>query len=236
MADHGQRIRSAVSPTDSATAAGSRAPTLVADARHARRGGPEDESAGSPWRPHDACGVGFIARQSGERSHEVTRLALEAVARVAHRGASSSDNSGDGAGLLTQIPHRLFRRNADRFGTVLPPGAPFAVGMFFLPVPPAARARAVAHVQEILAADGIPLLGWRDVPVDPSALGATARASSPHIAQVLVGLPPYAADDSAWERAVYLARREMERRVAAEGRAPFYCCSFSCRTIATRRC
>ncbi len=191
MADHGQRIRSAVSPVPPAMRRGDPEHALVADARHARRGGPEDESLGSPWRPHDACGVGFIARQSGERSHEVTRLALEAVARVAHRGASSSDGSGDGAGLLTQIPHRLFRRNAERFGTVIEPGAPFAVGMFFLPVPPQARARAVAHVEAVLAADGIPLLGWRAVPVDPMALGATARRSSPHIAQVLVGMPAY---------------------------------------------
>ncbi len=231
MADHGQRIRSAVSPSPAHSPHHTAPGAVDTDARHARRGSPEDESLGSPWRPHDACGVGFIARQSGERSHEVTRLALEAVARVAHRGASSSDGSGDGAGLLTQLPHRLFRRDAERFGMVIEPGAPFAVGMFFLPVPPAARARAVAHVEAVLAADGIPLIGWRDVPVDPMALGVTARRSSPHIAQVLVGMPSYVADDNAFERALFLARREMERRVSAEGLAPFYCSSFSCRTI-----
>src|SRR5512147_1958319 len=81
---------------------------------------------------HDACGVGLVARASGERSHEIVRMALQAVARVAHRGAASTDNSGDGAGLLTQIPTRLFHREAYRLGLRLEAGRPFAVGVFFL--------------------------------------------------------------------------------------------------------
>ncbi|MBK9407677.1 MAG: glutamate synthase large subunit [Gemmatimonadetes bacterium] len=227
MADHGQRIRSA----DSRSTPLVPTHTLAPDERHARRGSPDDASPSSPWRPRDACGVGFIAQQSGERSHEVTRLALEAVSRVAHRGASSTDKSGDGAGLLTQIPYRLFRRDADRWGGVLAPGQPFAVGMFFLPVQPAARTRAAALIERVLAADALPLLGWREVPVDPMALGSTARASMPYIAQVLVGQPAGMDDPATWERALYLARREMEREAAREGLAPFYCCSMSCRTI-----
>ena len=89
----------------------------------------------------------------------------------------------------------------------------------------------MALIDAVLAADGVPMLGWRDVPVEPSSLGATARGSMPHIAQVLVGAPTGAEDDAAWERALFLARREMERRAASEGLAPFYCCSLSCRTI-----
>src|SRR5882762_3896275 len=89
-----------------------------------------------PWREHDACGVGFVARASGERSSDIVALALQALARVAHRGAAATDNSGDGAGLLTQIPHRLFYRDAYRLGLHLQPGLPFGVGAFFLPREP----------------------------------------------------------------------------------------------------
>src|SRR6266511_1914722 len=95
----------------------------------------------NPWREQDACGVGFVARASGERSSEITRLALQALARVAHRGAAATDSSGDGAGVLTQIPHRLFAREAPRHGIALAPDGspPFAVGAFFLPRDPGAR-------------------------------------------------------------------------------------------------
>src|ERR1043166_7816561 len=81
-----------------------------------------------PWREQDACGVGFVARASGERSHEVAQLALEALKRVAHRGAAATDSSGDGAGVLTQIPGPLFYREALQRGLPLEPGEPFAVG------------------------------------------------------------------------------------------------------------
>src|SRR5207237_8063211 len=86
-----------------------------------------------PWREQDACGVGFVARASGERSHEVARLALEALKRVAHRGAAATDSSGDGAGVLTQIPAPLFYRAAERLGLPLPAGQSFALRTFFLP-------------------------------------------------------------------------------------------------------
>ena len=182
-------------------------------------------------REHDACGVGFVAHASGARSHEVVSMALEAVARVAHRGAASTDNSGDGAGLLTQIPHRLFYRDAYRLGLHLQPGLPFGVGAFFLPREPQALGQAVAMIEAVLAEDGVPFLGWRDVPTNPAALGPTALASCPVIRQVLVGRPALAADEEQWERALYLARREMERRAEERHLPGFYACSLSCRTI-----
>jgi len=182
-------------------------------------------------RERDACGVGFVARASGVRSHEVVVMALDAVARVAHRGAASTDNSGDGAGLLTQIPARLFYRDAYRLGLHLQPGLPFGVGAFFLPPRPDALAAAVAIVEQVLAGDGIPFLGWRDVPTNPAALGPTARSSCPVIRQVLVGRPAGALDAEAWERALYLARREMERRAGEQELADFYVCSLSCRSL-----
>src|SRR6266568_4798201 len=146
-----------------------------------------------PWREQDACGVGFVARASGERSHDVMGLALQALSRVAHRGAAASDSSGDGAGLLTQIPARLFGRDPEG-------GEPFAVGAFFLPR-------------------------------DPSALALVTAIIAPPIADGGRG------DADAWERALYLARRTMEHRVAEAGGGPggglepCFVCSLSCRTL-----
>jgi glutamate synthase (ferredoxin) len=174
-----------------------------------------------PGREHDACGVGFVAQAGGERSHTVLAMALTAVARLAHRGAASNDHSGDGAGVLTQIPRPLFDASA-----------PFAVGMFFLPQEDPAASRAVALIERVFAELGLPLIGWREVPTDPAALGPLARASRPAVRQACVGAPPeWSGDEDAWERHLYLARRVIEARAAAEGITPLYVCSLSCRTV-----
>ncbi len=115
-----------------------------------RRGTLDDTTTGAPYAPRDACGVGFIARQSGERTHEVVQLALAATARLAHRGASATDSSADGAGLLTQIPRRFLVLAASRLGIHVAADATIAVGMCFLPVEPKATASAFALDQ-----------GWR---------------------------------------------------------------------------
>ena len=189
----------------------------------------------NPWREQDACGVGFVARASGECSGEVVRLALQALARVAHRGAAATDSSGDGAGVLTQIPRRLLEREAAARGLPLGPGQPFALGAFFLPRDPAALGLATTIVEEVLAGEGLPVLAWRDVPVDLGVLGAGARATCPTLRQALLAPPANGgrSDDAAWERALYLARRAIERRVAdaGPGMEPFFVCSLSCRTV-----
>ncbi|HEY5726504.1 MAG TPA: glutamate synthase central domain-containing protein, partial [Methylomirabilota bacterium] len=116
-------------------------------------------------------------------------------------------------------------------GLHLQPGLPFGVGAFFLPPSGEALAASIKMVEAVLAEDGIPVLGWRDVPVNPAALGPTAQASCPAIRQVLVGRPALTTDEDAWERALYLTRREMERRAEEAGLSGFYTCSMSCRTI-----
>ncbi|HEV2749313.1 MAG TPA: glutamate synthase large subunit [Gemmatimonadales bacterium] len=188
-----------------------------------------------PWREHDACGVGFVAQASGERSSDVTRFALQALARVAHRGAAATDRSGDGAGLLTQIPAPLFYREAASRGFRLERGEPFAVGAFFLPRSDDALCHATGIIEDVLRAEGTTLLGWRDVPVDPDVLGAGARATLPAIRQVILAAPADGGrcDEAAWERSLYLARRTIERRIAEAGPAlePFFVCSLSCRTL-----
>src|SRR2546428_1997063 len=189
-----------------------------------------------PGREQDGGGVGLVARGPGHGSADIARLALQALARVAHRGAAATDRSGDGAGLLTQIPAPLFYREAASRGIALAPGQPFAVGAFFLPRERDALGCATAIIEEVLCREGLPVLGWRDVPVDLDVLGAGARSSCPTIRQAILAPPAGGRqDDTAWERSLYLARRTIERRIAdaggGPGLEPFFVCSLSCRTL-----
>jgi glutamate synthase (NADPH/NADH) large chain/glutamate synthase (ferredoxin) len=172
-----------------------------------------------PWRERDACGVGFVARADGRRSADILAMALTAVARLAHRGAASNDKSGDGAGLLTQIPHRLLG---------VGPAERVALGMFFLP--PKETDAAVDLIESALVTLGMSVLGWRVVPVDSSVLAPLAAANQPAIRQIFVGPPSGPLDAAAWERKLYLARRVIERRAAAAG-LDLFVCSLSCRTV-----
>jgi len=173
-----------------------------------------------PGREHDACGVGFVAHAGGERSHAVLQMALTAVARLAHRGAASNDHSGDGAGVLTQIPERLLAQSGAT--------GPLAVGMFFLPQAGPDLERAVELIEDVLAEMEQPVVHWRDVPIDPVALGPLARASCPTIRQAFIAAPSNRGSDDAWERRLYVARRAIERRA---GPAQVYVCSLSCRSV-----
>ena len=181
----------------------------------------------STWdRERDACGVGFVADRRGRHSHEILRLALTAVGAMSHRGAVAADaRTGDGAGVLTQIPYALLRRGL-RLRT---PNADLGAGMVFLPrqTDPARRARAL--IEETLQGAGVRVLGWREVPVDPDALGDHARRTQPEIAQVVVARPK-GLDDDAFERALYRLRRIIERR-AASGGLDLYIPSLSRATI-----
>jgi glutamate synthase (ferredoxin) len=145
-------------------------------------------------------------------------MALTAVARLAHRGAASNDRSGDGAGVLTQIPRGLFGVGTDS-----------ALAMFFLPQAGPELDRATRLIEAVLQDLELPVVSWREVPTDPAALGPLARASQPTIKQALIGIS--STDDDAAERRLFLARRAIERRAKAEGVAPLYVCSLSCRTV-----
>ena len=172
-----------------------------------------------PWRERDACGVGFVARADGVRSHEILHMGLTAAARLAHRGAASNDKSGDGAGVLTQIPHRLLG---------VGPVERVALGMVFLP---ARRTdEAIDLIESALVSLGMSVLGWRVVPVNPGVLGPLAAASQPVIRQIFIGPPSGPANAQGWERRLYLARRVIERRAASSG-LELFVCSMSCRTV-----
>jgi glutamate synthase (ferredoxin) len=184
-------------------------------------------------RERAACGTGFVAQLSARPSHALLRDALSTLNRLAHRGAIAADaRTGDGAGILTQIPHSLFARELERRGLMTPAPGDLAVGVFFLP---RADLAARAHTKEIvaftLAAWELQLLAWRQVPIDLDALGDHARSICPHIEQVLIARPANVGAGDAFERVLFLARKEIERRAREEHLQPLYVSSISARTL-----
>ncbi|MDA0747355.1 MAG: glutamate synthase large subunit [bacterium] len=192
-------------------------------------------SARGLYRPefeHDACGVGFVADISGRKNHRIVQGAVQALANLTHRGAMDADaKTGDGAGVLTQIPEKLFAREAEGLQFRLPEGDGLAVGMIFLP-----RWDAVANdrcrivIEEAIDHYDLVLVGWRPVPVDESVLGDKAAEMKPDIQQVLVQRGE-GMSDAEFERGLYLVRRQIERSVRRHGIEDCYICSFSNRTI-----
>ena len=191
----------------------------------------------SLYRPEferDACGVGFVAARTGRSSREVVRLALGLLHGVAHRGATGFDpETGDGCGLLLQIPHAFFSSFAG-LGFPLPPAGAYGVGQLFLSPDEGARKSQRDLLEESAAAEGLQVLGWREVPVEVAACGQIARQTLPHVSQVFLAAPGLALQGEGLERRLYLLRRVVEHRAKDEGgsaRGPLYACSFSSRTI-----
>jgi len=165
-----------------------------------------------PAFEHDACGVAFVARLSGEPTHETVDRALRAVANLEHRGAQGADpDTGDGAGILVQTPDAFFR---GELGDALPAPGAYAVGACFLPVEDRRRAEIEALVEEIVAAEGQELVAWRDVPTDFRFAGKTAAAIAPVFRQFVVGST--CADEDAFERKLYVIRRLAEKAAGAD--------------------
>src|SRR5579885_2131311 len=184
-----------------------------------------------PRLEHDACGVGFVASISGARGHEILCHALTSVINLTHRGAVDADaKSGDGAGVLTQVPHQLFARELARRELHVKSLDHLGVGMIFLPRDAAGQARGRQLVEEATARRGLRFLGWREVPVDPSVLGEKALSTQPCIEQALVAQGGQLAAD-AYERELYLLRKDVEAHAAAEALKTLYVPSFSHRTI-----
>ncbi len=179
----------------------------------------------------DACGVGFVANIHGKRSHEILQMALAGVRNVQHRGAVDADRvTGDGAGVLTQIPHNLFMRELEKMGERLEHPLDLAVGVFFLPQDHSDRLRIELVAEGVLRNRNIKVLGWREVPTNPNELGDKARRTMPCIKQLLLERPP-GLDDNPFERQLFLARREMRMKAKEQKLAEFYTPSISHRTI-----
>ena len=185
---------------------------------------------------HDACGIGAIAHLKGKRSHQTLDDALSVLVNLEHRGGTGLErNTGDGAGVLFQIPHRFFRKEAQKEGQLLPDEGDYGVAMLFFPHDdPQGVADARRVFEEGCAAAGVPLMFWREVPVDPHDLGSTAQACMPTILQAFLRRPQSTPRGQDFERKLYVCRRTIERMAdvnpALAGKI-FYVCSMSSRTI-----
>ncbi len=185
---------------------------------------------------HDACGIGAIAHLHGKRSHQTLDDALSVLVNLEHRGGKGLErNTGDGAGVLFQVPHRFFRKEAQKEGHILPDEGDYGVAMLFLPHEDPTGVAAARQVFERGCAEcGVPLMFWREVPVDPHDLGSTARACMPTIYQAFLRRPEDVSRGRDFERRLYVCRRTIERAADAEPALAgkiFYVCSMSARTI-----
>jgi len=188
-----------------------------------------------PSQEHDACGLGFIVNIAGEPSHDIVLKGLQILMTLEHRGACGCDEeTGDGAGILIQIPHQFFVKETPRFGFELPDQAgDYGVAMCFLPVERQSRLACEGVMERITRDEGLNVLGWRDTPVEVDAIGRVARASQPYIEQFFVRRPEGMAPD-AFERTLYIIRKRAEAEIRdseLREREMFYIPSFSSRTI-----
>jgi glutamate synthase domain-containing protein 2/glutamate synthase domain-containing protein 1/glutamate synthase domain-containing protein 3 len=178
--------------------------------------------------------MGFVASIRGHKSHDIVRKGIEVLINLTHRGACGCDpETGDGAGVLIQIPHKFFTRECAQLGFQLPAPGAYAVGMTFLPVEKHERLQCEGILERIVREEGLTVLGWRDTPVDGSAVGRVARVSQPYIQQIFIGRPPEMSED-ALERKLYVVRKLAEAEIAGseiEERGMFYVPSLSARTI-----
>src|SRR5450631_4408671 len=188
----------------------------------------------NPAHEHDACGIGFVASISGQKSHDIIRKGIQVLLNLAHRGACGCDpETGDGAGVLIQIPHKFFARECEKLGFALSKPGTYGVGMTFLPVEKHPRLQCEGILERIVREEGLTLLGWRDTPVYASAIGRVARASQPYIQQIFVRCATEMEEDT-FERKLYVVRKRAEnemRESGIEDAEMFYIPSLSCRTI-----
>ncbi len=179
-----------------------------------------------PQNEHDACGIALVAKLWGEATHAVVEKALEALENMEHRGAEGADpHTGDGAGILMQIPDAFIRGAAA--GINLPPPGRYGVGVCYLPSDPERRHAFEQLIEETVEAEGQKVLWWRDVPVDDRFVGETARLSAPVIRQVIIEAGEETDEPGAFERKLYVIRRVVERAAGTEVVLP----SFSSRTL-----
>jgi glutamate synthase (NADPH/NADH) large chain len=195
---------------------------------------PPSQGLYDPRNEHDACGMGFVVDLNGKKSHEIIRKGIEILINLTHRGACGCDpETGDGAGILIQIPHEFFVRECAALGFSLPDRGEYGVGMMFLPVEPQQRLICEGIVERIAREEGLHVLGWRDTPVLGDTIGRQARATQPYIEQVFIrGNSDWTQDEL--ERKLYVVRRRAEAEVEEtdiRDREFFYVPSLSSRTI-----
>ena len=189
-----------------------------------------------PAYEHDACGIGFVAHIHGVRSRDVVAKSLELLDNLSHRSAVAADAcTGDGAGILLQLPHVFLRRVCGSAGISLPDAGSYGVGMVFLPAKIADRAACERVIERIVADEGCSVLGWRDVPVDDDTLSVPTRRARPAMRQIFVarmGVERDVDSNYAFEITLYVIRRRIEAELRQSARtSDCYVASFSSRTI-----
>ncbi len=200
-----------------------------------RLGPPPQQGLYDPRREHEACGVGFVVDIKGRKSHRIVQQAITVLRNLDHRGASGCEaNTGDGAGVLLQMPHRFLTEACRKARIALPEAGQYACGLVFLPRNPTRRRKLEEHFSHIVQSTGLTVLGWRSVPTDNSMLGETARASEPFIRQVFIGRPPELSDEMAFERLLYVARKRAYSEIRSstiDGAEYWYVASLSFKTL-----
>jgi glutamate synthase domain-containing protein 2/glutamate synthase domain-containing protein 1/glutamate synthase domain-containing protein 3 len=216
---------------------------------------PQHASASDPHQPgpqglydpqheHDACGVGFVAHIKGQKSHAIVSQALQLLVNLLHRGACGCEaNTGDGAGILMQMPDKFLRKETAALGINLPPVQGYGAGLVFLPRDPAVRETVETLIEEIVIDEGQLVLGWRDVPTDTSLVGPSAVAVAPVFKQLFIGRAPgmpapghSLETDAQFERKLYVIRKRVEHAVdaadlPADEKRFFYVVSLSSNTF-----
>ena len=187
-----------------------------------------------PRNEHDSCGIGFVAHIKNKKSHDIVLKGLQVLTNLDHRGAVGADpKAGDGAGILIQIPDRFLRAEAAALDIALPKPGDYAVGMCFLPAEERLRGRCIQAIESTILKEGQTLLGWRQVPTNDSCLGYSVKPNQPVIRQVFVGRGANCRDTDAFERKLFVIRKQAHHAVwdvETTGRL-FYIASFSARTL-----
>ena len=183
----------------------------------------------------DACGMGFVVNIKGKKSHDIIDDGLRILERLEHRGGAGADkDTGDGAGILVQIPHEFFKRECEVLGINLPAAGEYGVGMVFAHKYESLRNEQKRILEEVVREEGQVVLGWREVPVDGTKVGKEAAAIRPWMIQILIGKGPNVTNNKEFERKLYIIRKLAEKRIiplSKELSSDFYIASLSSKTI-----
>ncbi|MFO1451299.1 MAG: glutamate synthase large subunit [Opitutaceae bacterium] len=196
---------------------------------------PKKQGLYDPWFEHDACGVGFVVDMHGRKSHRILEQGLQVLRNLDHRGASGSEiNTGDGAGILLQMPHSFFQEVCKNSRITLPAARDYGCGLVYLPRNPTVRRKIEEKFEQVIQSEGQVFLGWRTVPTNSAPLGDTALSCEPFMRQVFIGRGPEVTDDATFERKLYIIRKRAYTEIRTStlaGAEYWYIASLSMKTL-----
>jgi len=176
---------------------------------------PRKQGLYDPRFEHDSCGVGFVCNIKGEKTHLIVEQGINVLERLSHRGAVGADpQTGDGAGLLIQIPHLFLEKACKKSNIILPDPGNYGTGMIFLPTDYADRSICMEIFEKVIVEEGQQLLGWRDVPVNNAVIGKGARSTEPFMAQIFIKKDNTLKEQLAFERKLYIIRKQVENTIS----------------------